>query len=203
MKLLGYQWLLLIVILTGILAQYLSLKIGFCWFKITPIMCFILYFWILFNLIICFWELLIIEHRDKLQYPTQNFYLTQYSINDLFSTKFWIEGWNQYIKADPRYGDPTSPVFRYELFNVLVSCIPSVYIIYHLVSPEASIKQRELYNVFFFYSLLQLAGVFFYFESYFRTYGTKYIGWNRKEETTYLLISCLWILFPLYLILPL
>jgi hypothetical protein len=203
MKLLGYQWLLLIILVTVILAQYLSVKIGFCWFKISPLMCFILYFWILFNLLICFWELLIIEHKNKLEYPKYNFYLTEYTLTDLISTKFWIDGWNQYLKADPRYGDPTSPVFRYELFNVLVSCIPSIYVIYHLISPKAAIKQNEIYNVFFFYSLLQLAGVIFYFESYFRKYGTQYIGINHLEETGYLFISLLWVIFPLYLIWPL
>ena len=200
MKLLGYQWLLLIVILISMLAIALSKKIGLCWLNISQTMCFILYFWLLFNLLVCFWELLIIEYKDRLGIPKTNFYLKEYELKDLLSPTFWIDGWNQYLKVDPRYANPNSSVFRYELFNVLVSFIPSIYVIYHLVSPNAILKQNELFNVFVFYSILQLSGASFYFASYFKKYGTQYIGLKYKEETIYLFLSLLWILIPLYLI---
>lgn len=199
-ELLGYQWLMVIVLLITVTSLMLSQKYGLCWFKIPLGSCFILYFWLIFNFIICFWELIIIENKEKLHLPEKNFYLESYSWKDLLSSKFWVEGWNRYLMADPRYGDPKDSVFRYELFNVLSSLIPSAYLMYQLTTRNAQVKEKDLFRFFFFYSLLQVAGVFFYFESYFQKYGLKYIAWDKKEEVIYLGLSLLWFLFPVYLI---
>jgi len=97
----------------------------------------IIAYWLILSILVNFYELIMVTNRQTLCINQgQNFWNKSYSLSDSLKSRFWLDGWGEYSKLDPRYCNPNSSVHTIELLNVVIALIPAIIILMILVSSE-------------------------------------------------------------------
>lgn len=128
----------LYLLLLGLLV-YVVLAIIIIYYGGRDVITGILLGWLVFNTLICIYEITMVVNRRQMYISCQNeqgviidrpsFWKEEYEIEDFFRTEFWMDGWSEYGRFDPRYLNPNSYVHLIESINVVDSLIPSILVI--------------------------------------------------------------------------
>ena len=154
----------------------------------------VIFIWLSLNTFICLFEILVLLNRTKMCETRGNFWTREQTFQDSLKRKFWIEAWSEYAKFDPRYCNPQSKVYLFELTNVLVSFIPSVVMIGYLVYTKFEVEKIPHWV---FILLMLGSGVQFISTSIYLLTGVS--QFNRKYSP-YVILDLPWLIMPLIVI---
>lgn len=144
----------------------------------------IIYYWLILTPLIGIYEFFLVY--KGLSYSPQSFWEKEYSIVDILTPNFWLDGFAEYAKSDTRYFEGGSLTNRIEFTHMLLTFLPSLY---------ALINFEHAKPILLYIGLAQLATTSVYFWTLFRKryYLDPIYRW-------YWLFNLPWIFFPLVLI---
>lgn len=146
----------------------------------------VLFGWLWFNLWIAIYEIYIVYNKRNLT-PEACGASESFWTRDSGPLRFWKEAWNEYAcEADHRYLDPHDFVFIIEAINAVIVAA----LIYAIYAKSAPITIAALL-------LLQAYHCGIYFVSWAHSGAYKI----STKSVAYLLISAIWIFFPVYILL--
>ena len=164
-----------IILVTGVIVYNTSI-----FPKVHPV----LFAWLWFNIFIAIYEFYIIYNRQyfvSLSCPN-DFWKEQVNNN------FWLKAWHEYTcYSDMRYLDPKDTVFFIEGLNGILVLLQWVAFL------------TKSYNILIYLLILQAANCLFYFVS---LYNSRKMNISLPyKASSYLIISSLWFIMPLYIVL--
>ena len=121
----------------------------------------LIFYWLLLNVLIGIYELVMLINRYRLNsLITPNFWSRDVPFTSSLTPGFWLSGWAEYTRFDPRYQDPTNYVHLIELGNVVITLIPSLIIMWAILKGKMS---PELYRLAIIISIYQLVATVIYY----------------------------------------
>jgi hypothetical protein len=168
--------------------------------------------WGIINIFAALWEVYAFVNRDKLKLEKITLW-EKMAKGEITLSNFWIEGWSEYCKVDPRYLFNFSSggyVWVFELLNVVLAFAFIIVLLANSsvksISTIKLILQIAIINCILYFVTLLLERIkneldknnvtgFARYSRY--TKFTKYARW--WQYPVYFLISGIWLIVPLYL----
>lgn len=151
-----------------------------------------IFIWLTLNSIICIYELIVLMNRKQICNNQQlNFWKKEYKFKESLGSKFWIDGWSEYSKFDPRYCNSSNYIYLVEFGNIIFTFIPFVIMIGYLLSNHFDIHKipKWAFKLLLISSCIQLTLTSIYLTSGIKTYNSKY--------NSYLIFNLPWIIMPI------
>ncbi len=150
--------------------------------------------WMIFSILASLYELAMLLHRNYLakmgpKLQKSNFWERRCSVLSTFDRSFWLDGWIEYTKIDPRYLKPNNYVHAMELINML-TMFPMAVALFGILTKRIPRKKIKLMMALI--SVVQLTSTVLYYITWYMEVrkGGKYL-W-------YLLFDLPWIVMPIY-----
>jgi len=146
----------------------------------------IIFYWLFLNVLIGIYEITMLLGRSHL--CNNSYFWTQdFGIGETLTANFWLQGWSEYARFDPRYCQSNNYVHGIELTNVLVSFIPSLLVMKYILTPKPI--PPSILKLTILFSLIQFIATFIYYVTGLSSYNYKY--W------IYAIFDLPWLIMPL------
>ena len=114
----------------------------------------VIFYWMLLNVLVCIYEIVMLVNRYRLNTYLTNFWSLDVPLVSSLTPEFWLSGWAEYTRFDPRYQDPTNYVHLIELGNVVITLIPSLLIMGAILKGDMTTSLYRLAIVISVYQLV-------------------------------------------------
>ena len=114
----------------------------------------VIFYWMLLNVLVCIYEIVMLINRYRLNTYLTNFWSQDVPLISSLTPEFWLSGWAEYTRFDPRYQDPTNYVHLIELGNVVITLIPSLMIMGAILKGNMTTSLYRLAIVISVYQLV-------------------------------------------------
>lgn len=149
----------------------------------------LIFYWLLLNALICIYEFVMLINRGRLHsLVTPNFWSQDRPFTSSLTSEFWLSGWAEYTRFDPRYQDPTNYVHLIELGNVVITLIPSLIIMWEILNNKMS---PELYHLAIIISIYQLVATSAFIITLLMS------GNGDSKHWAYTIFDLPWIIMPI------
>ena len=144
----------------------------------------VIFYWMLLNVLICIYELAMVINRYQM--TITNYWSHEYPFTSSLTPEFWLDGWAEYSRFDPRYLDDQNYVHLIELGNVIITLIPSLIIMVAILNNNIS---PEIYRLALIVSIYQLVVTTIYYVTLIPSAIGKY--W------LYVIFDLPWVVMPI------